>query len=481
MTAYAPDTVIDNLLLRHEPRYSIYAGFFHAIQAFESELLAYPPQLPVPLNLTAAGDSVPAHAAAAGGNDYNAILTTCYQYNDPHQHWVKNAVEAFGSESGNRFSLSPKSDPNMCITAAHRESAEVVNCSATDEDQIFTMLPIKGGSSGATQFATVKTYPCVGKGHNAGDMCPYCLDAEGGATVDLWSCKTGSAAENQNFALDPTTGFLVHDSNCVTASVPLPPAPNGTGAEAHVYGEMVFLSNYAEYTTGTVQYRGKAYFLLNHSLVMINATSGDVVYNTSQGIEYYQQHDQAEMRKQQQQHQQVGGKENAFSSLSSSLASEPVLSIEITDWAFYKEVPGYGAIKAGPINGTGAAEQLLVTDNDSDYLWYSFTTTATGNISINGNGPSPDGGLRFDYGSSQAYIYIDGQLQSAPDDGATSTGSKYHKQVVLEAAAAVTAAAVGNNGVMGQKKTKRVDILNVAMGLCVNRHSAFLVNLGILL
>ena len=82
------------------------------------------------------------------------------------------------------------------------------------------------------------------------------------------SCKTGSAAENQNFALDPTTGFLVHDSNCVTASVPLPPAPNGTGAEAHVYGEMVFLSNYAEYTTGTVQYRGKAYFLLNHSLVM---------------------------------------------------------------------------------------------------------------------------------------------------------------------------------------------------------------------
>jgi len=39
-TAYAPDTVIDFLLLRHQPRFDYYARFFRALANVSSEMVA---------------------------------------------------------------------------------------------------------------------------------------------------------------------------------------------------------------------------------------------------------------------------------------------------------------------------------------------------------------------------------------------------------------------------------------------------------
>ena len=40
VTAYAPDTVIDYLLLRHEPRFAYYSRFFHAMAEVSEDLMS---------------------------------------------------------------------------------------------------------------------------------------------------------------------------------------------------------------------------------------------------------------------------------------------------------------------------------------------------------------------------------------------------------------------------------------------------------
>ena len=50
-TAYAPDTVIDNFLLRHEPRFSSFQKFFHVMKDIEVDLLKHSvPVTPIALN-----------------------------------------------------------------------------------------------------------------------------------------------------------------------------------------------------------------------------------------------------------------------------------------------------------------------------------------------------------------------------------------------------------------------------------------------
>ena len=48
-TAYAPDTAIDYLLLRHEPKFSTFASFFRSMAAVADALLAAPVPTPAPL------------------------------------------------------------------------------------------------------------------------------------------------------------------------------------------------------------------------------------------------------------------------------------------------------------------------------------------------------------------------------------------------------------------------------------------------
>ena len=65
VTAYAPDTAVDYLLLRHQPRFDYYARFFHMLSHISAELLSHP--IPHPQKLTSATPPAGASAAAAGG------------------------------------------------------------------------------------------------------------------------------------------------------------------------------------------------------------------------------------------------------------------------------------------------------------------------------------------------------------------------------------------------------------------------------
>jgi Glycosyl hydrolases family 35 len=68
-TAYAPDTVIDNLLLRHEPRFSSFRDFFHAIRSIQEHLLNQEvPVTPIPLKSLAGGDTT------AEGHQYGSVV-----------------------------------------------------------------------------------------------------------------------------------------------------------------------------------------------------------------------------------------------------------------------------------------------------------------------------------------------------------------------------------------------------------------------
>ena len=58
VTAYAPDTAIDYLLLRHEPRFSHYGALFRTLATASSELLRHPIATPTAL-------TPPARACAA--------------------------------------------------------------------------------------------------------------------------------------------------------------------------------------------------------------------------------------------------------------------------------------------------------------------------------------------------------------------------------------------------------------------------------
>ena len=262
-TAYAPDTVIDNLLLRHEPRFSFYQSFFLTMQAFAADLLSTGPAPAIPLNATtvpddSADDSTDDSAPAArltptppDGSPSDISLTTCYQYPDPHQHWT-----AGGGYPGS-FTLSPGSDPTKCLMVAGRaaksEAAVLAKCDG-GSDQLWAA---KDG-----QIATVGKHDCA-RAWLKGEMCFKCLDAGGGAGIDVWDCKSPSPqnATNQQFEFDPKTTTITYAGQCVAEGGPAPPPLTGTGAEAQVHGnfDLTFGRDLANFSAPLLPTRAVCY------------------------------------------------------------------------------------------------------------------------------------------------------------------------------------------------------------------------------
>lgn len=144
-------------------------------------------------------------------------------------------------------------------------------------------------------------------------------------------------------------------------------------AEAHVYRDFVFLSNYGESRSldGYFEYHGHSVYLPNHTVVLLD-TSADlkVLFNTSSSTDH-------------------GRK-----------LKEPTRprTIQLSNWNAYTEIVGYGSIRSE--EPTVLPEQLNLMDNKSDYLWYSFLSPVEtgGSISI-----EPIGGHGGIF-----YIYVDG-------------------------------------------------------------------------
>ena len=96
-----------------------------------------------------------------------------------------------------------------------------------------------------------------------------CLDQLNGKTLDMWDCKTGATAANQQFAYNNTlSGIVVGDSTatrqCLTAT-----ASGGGGAEATLFGKVAFLSNMDDFAGAAVTYAGNSYYLPNHTVAIV--------------------------------------------------------------------------------------------------------------------------------------------------------------------------------------------------------------------
>ena len=198
----------------------------------------------------------------------------------------------------------------------------------------------------------------------------------------------------------------------------------GGTAELHQYGNLAFLSNFGELSSesGYFVYKGESYFLPNHTVVMLNLSTRDVLFNTSAPFE--------------------DDKEGPTDE------SKPV---RISDWKFFQEDVGYGAIRNAPRT---SPDQLNITENQSDYTWYTFYTNKVGTMSIQGIGW---GGLQYSYvdGVRSDTIQESYWNVSSLERSLQRTGEAHnHHQKKRK---------VGNMGLSNQKK--RVDILSVAMGL----------------
>jgi beta-galactosidase len=224
------------------------------------------------------------------------------------------------------------------------------------------------------------------------------------------------------------------ESDLLQQSMPARPIPlnstedpfhdRNSTAEAHAYGKIIFLSNTADTAldSGTFQYRGEDYFLPNHTVVILDTSCNKILFNTS------------------------------AASLVGSRPKRPTIPtrqlIPITNWASYQDEVGYGAVKLPPRT---SPEQLNITENKSDYLWYSFYTNGVGKITVEAIG----------YGGYQ-YSYVDGVLSDTTDDFEEGNVRQLRPKEKLIGRKKVETFPIAM-GLLNQPK--RVDILSVAMGL----------------
>lgn len=415
VTAYAPDTVIDYLLLRHQPRFDAYSSFFHAMQSVSDVLLNAPIPAGVPLqpvDLASAGVSLGGQVVApVSAKPLELSTTTCYQYEDPSQQWSFHSFPGPGS-------LVNGNDLSQCLDASKPGTAgavELVMCaegSSTDQQWSFNQ------TSG--HVTSANNYSCLSPHAPTGARCQRCLDLAESGKVDIWDCKgsNDAQADNQIWAwVEPsgsTPGETVsatqnatlrpHRSqgDCLTTTpAPSPYPGNQTGLELHEYvvnstrvtssGDAVaFLSNYMNVggPPSAVMYRNVSYTLAAHSVVVVhvpaNGEPAVVLYNTSSVG------DAEELpvaRKNKRDDALFEGVKLAPSTHVESLGG---LSAAET-WEYFSETPGQGANTTSVPKGTALPEQCAITDNDSDYLWFVLLDWLVGWLQWSSLGSAPFG------------------------------------------------------------------------------------------
>ena len=249
VTAYAPDTVIDYFLLRHQPRFDSYSDFFRAIQNVSKVLLASAIPAAVPLTPLNNGTTAAAATAAASASNGSLMLatTTCYQYADPTQQWSVQLAPSAGT-------LTSAEDAKQCVDAAKPASVgavELVACAASSSSQQWTFNKTTGRVA-----STDGSFPCLSPHAPKGSKCHRCLDFAESGKVDIWDCKESSdpQADNQVWVLVPETSssstaggeggakLQPHrtSGDCLTATpAPAPTPGHTTGVEVHEYVVML--------------------------------------------------------------------------------------------------------------------------------------------------------------------------------------------------------------------------------------------------
>jgi len=128
------------------------------------------------------------------------------------------------------------------------------------------------------------TEPCKKKG--ATGACHQCLDSGASGDAPNWfDCKGPSdkMQSNQQWNYTSLKG-IVHGASsaqlCLTAA-----SAAGTGAEYHEYGDIAFLSNMDDTVPAKVTYGGRDYTLANHSVSIVNRTTGEVLFCTADTVQ----------------------------------------------------------------------------------------------------------------------------------------------------------------------------------------------------
>ena len=138
-----------------------------------------------------------------------------------------------------------------------------------------------------------------------------------------------------------------------------------------VYGALGFVTNYRENQTLNVRFEGRVYHMPAQTVVMVNRSeSGRVVWNSTGHF------DELGRRAV---HDSSGIGSSVHGASATSEQPKPPQEIQLENWGWSQEPVGYGKFRNGP---AFSPEQLNITDNDSDYLWYSFSTTATGAVTV---------------------------------------------------------------------------------------------------
>lgn len=137
--------------------------------------------------------------------------------------------------------------------------------------------------------------------------------------------------------------------------VPLTPTPLGASCQLQEYGPVAFVSNLALGANGTevVSVHGQALLVPNHTVIILSA--GKVVFNTSAALD-------------------------APRAARPAPALQP-LPLRSAAWVTVAEELGYGQRSAAAAPGSLPLEQLNLTENLVDYMYYSLQLDAAVNAS----------------------------------------------------------------------------------------------------
>ena len=275
VTAYAPDTVISPMLLRHQPRFGLYQKFFRAIANYSNALLSSA-SIPVPVRFNSRSRRLrgrSGHTAKASANP--VLMVEACTDTDPSHIGVLDASQQFSlqlpeSSSFGHF-LNNVTGTSLCLSATSSVAPVSLQPCSSSSDLLWEF-----NQNQSSQLRSKAQYPCQAPGMK-GKSCNRCLDYN--SQLTLWDCKGDKDKElgNQKWGLDAKEEHGMRHSesgNCLTAV-----SSGNDWAEYVEYIEvddrneakqsgLAFLSNLHMDHPVKVIWRGQQYLLMNHSVTL---------------------------------------------------------------------------------------------------------------------------------------------------------------------------------------------------------------------
>ena len=347
VTSYAPDTVIDSFLLRHEPRFTLYKKMNAVLSSVKvSQALLNTQKVPVAILL-------PSNASNQSEGGTTAILDSCTDTDPAHvgkldssQIWDAIALET--TTTGSQYHQLQNRATGLCIDATrsmvHRVSLS--NCDNTTNQGL--LWRITNGSHVAS-----KTFQkCVSPQAKKGSMCQICLDSNQKEPLGVWDCKnkhTEHQASNQWFHLsNNSSGLRLNRSElCVTA---VGSSGISHGVEVHNYDNgLSFISN-----TDPNHWLMVLPFVSVSNWSIVLAPSSVILANRSTAPPTLLLYTA-----------------DNYTSKSSTITASPIAATiaKASSWEYYMEPVGIGALSKTSFKGP--LEQLFLTKNKVDHMWYS--------------------------------------------------------------------------------------------------------------